>query len=77
MALEREFDYYQKNMTEIREKYLGKEIVIVGDQIIAAYDNLEEAYTETVKSYKPGTFMLYQVPVNMEDEVATLSPFGI
>jgi len=31
VALEREFDYYQKNMTEIREKYLGKEVVIVGE----------------------------------------------
>ena len=77
MPLEREFEYYQKNMTEIREKYLGKEFVIVGDQIIAAYDGIEEAYTETVKSYEPGTFMIYPVPVNIEDEVATLSPFGI
>ena len=50
MALESEFEYYQKNMTEIREKYLGKEVVIVGEQIIAAYDGMEESYTETVKS---------------------------
>jgi len=77
VALEREFDYYQKNMAEIREKYLGKEVVIVGEQIIAAYDDFEEAYMETVKTYKPGTFMIYQVPVDIEDEVATLSPFGI
>ena len=77
MALEREFDYYKKNMTEIREKYLGKEVVIVGEQIIAAYDNVEEAYMETLKAYKPGTFMIHDVPVNIEDEVATLSPFGI
>ena len=46
MALEREFEYYQKNMKEIREKYLGKRVVIVGDQIIAAYDGIEEAYTD-------------------------------
>ena len=52
----------------IREKYLGKEVVIVGEQIIAAYDNVEEAYMETVKSYKPGTFMIHDVPVNIEDE---------
>jgi len=77
MALEREFEYYQKNMAEIREKYLGKEVVIVGEQIIAAYDGMEEAYTETVKTYKPGTFMIYPVPINIEDEVAVLSPFGI
>ena len=74
MALEREFDYYQKNMTEIREKYLGKEVVIVGEQIIAAYDNVEEAYMETVKSFKPGTFMIHDVPVNIEDEVAPFQP---
>jgi len=77
MALEREFNYYKKNMTEIREKYLGKEVVIVGEQIIAAYDDMEKAYMETVKSYKPGTFMIYPVPVDIEDEVAVLSPFGI
>jgi hypothetical protein len=45
VALEREFDYYQKNMTEIREKYLGKEVVIVGEQIIAAYDDYEKSET--------------------------------
>ena len=77
MSLEKEFEYYQEHMTEIREKYLGKRVVIVGSQIIAAYDGIEEAYTETVKTYKPGTFMIYPVPVNIDDEVATLSPFGI
>jgi len=75
--LEREFEYYKKNMTEIREKYLGKEIVIIGDKIIAAYDDFEEAFFETTKSYTPGTFMIHTVPVDIEDEVITLSPFGI
>jgi hypothetical protein len=75
VALEREFEFYQKNMMEIREKYLGKELVIVGEQIIAAYDDIEEAYMETVKSYEPGTFMIHKVPENIEDEVVTLSPF--
>jgi phage regulator Rha-like protein len=73
--LEREFEYYQKNMMEIREKYLGKRVVIVGEQIIAAYDDLEEAFMETAKTYTPGTFMIHDVPINIEDEVVTLSPF--
>ena len=77
MALEKEFEYYQKNMTEIREKYLGKELVIVGEQIVAAYDDFEEAYLETAKTYEPGTFMIHTVPVDIKDEVITLSPFGI
>ena len=77
MALEREYDFYKKNMTAIREKYIGKRVVIVGDEIIASYDDFEEAYTETAKSYEPGTFMIYPVPENIADEVITLSPFGI
>jgi hypothetical protein len=75
VALEREFEFYQKNMMDIREKYLGKELVIVGEQIIAAYDDIEVAYMETAKSYEPGTFMIHKVPENIEDEVVTLSPF--
>jgi hypothetical protein len=77
MALEREYDFYKKNMMTIREKYLGKEVVIIGEEIIASYDDFEEAYIETAKSYKPGTFMIYPVPENIEDEIITLSPFGI
>jgi len=77
MALEKEYDFYKKNMSVIREKYLGKRVVIIGEEIIASYDDFEEAYKETAKLYEPGTFMIYPVPVNVEDEVITLSPFGI
>jgi len=75
VALEKEFEFYQKNMMDIREKYLGKEVIIIGEQIIAAYDDIEKAYMETAKSYEPGTFMIHKVPENIEDEVVTLSPF--
>jgi hypothetical protein len=74
--LEKEFKYYETNKTEIREKYLGKQVVIVGDCVIGAYDDIEEAYEETIKTYTPGTFMIHDVPINIEDEVACLSPFG-
>jgi uncharacterized protein YtpQ (UPF0354 family) len=67
--LEREFEFYEKNKLKIREKYIGKRIVIIGDQIIAAYDDMEEAYQETIKTYTPGTFMIHNVPMNIEDEI--------
>ena len=67
--LEREFEFYEKNKSKIREKYIGKRIVIIGDQIIAAYDDMEEAYQETIKTYTLGTFMIHNVPVNIEDEI--------
>jgi len=74
--LEREFEFYESNKSEIREKYIGKRIVIVGEQIIAAYDDMEEAYQETIKTYTPGTFMIHDVPVNIEDEIAHLFSSG-
>jgi molecular chaperone GrpE (heat shock protein) len=77
MALEIEYNFYKKNMLAIREKYVGKRVVIVGEEIIASYDNFDDAYIETAKSYEPETFMIYPVPINIEDEIITLSPFGI
>jgi hypothetical protein len=74
--LEKEFEFYENNRAAIREKYLGKRIVIMGNEIIGAYDDMDEAYQETIKTYTPGTFMIHDVPVNIEDEVAHLSPFG-
>jgi hypothetical protein len=74
--LEKEFQFYETNKTAIREKYLGKQVVIVGSQIIASYDDMDEAYQETVKTYTPGTFMIHDVPINIEDEIVHLSPFG-
>ena len=74
--LEKEFEYYEKNKSTIREKYLGKQVVIVGDKIIGAYDDVDEAYQETIKTYTLGTFMIHDVPVDIEDEIVRLSPFG-
>jgi hypothetical protein len=75
--LEKEFEFYENNKSEIRQKYLGKRIVIVGEEIIAAYDDFEEALFETSKTHTLGTFMIHDVPINIEDEIITLSPFGI
>jgi hypothetical protein len=74
--LEEEFQFYENNKSEIREKHLGKQIVIVGDQVIGVYDDIDKAYQETIKTYTLGTFMIHDVPVNIEDEITNLSPFG-
>jgi hypothetical protein len=69
-------DSNNDDKSEIREKHLGKQVVIVGDQIIGAYDDIDKAYQETIKTYTQGTFMIHDVPVNIEDEIVHLSPFG-
>lgn len=69
------FAFYEANKPAIREKYLGKQIVISGDKILGAYDDAETAYRETVKTTPLGSFIIHDVPVNVEDEIVTLSPF--
>ena len=39
--------YYQENRDILREKYLGKRLVIVNDQILGVYDTNTEAIKET------------------------------
>ena len=73
---ERETAFYEANKPAIREKYLGKQVVICGDKIVGAYDDVGEAYRQTIKTLPLGTFMIHDVPVNIEDEIQWLSPFA-
>lgn len=59
--------YYNDNREVIREKYLGKSIAIVKDTIIGVYNDIGEAYKETLKTRKPGTFCLKNIPINPKE----------
>jgi hypothetical protein len=61
---ERENVFYEANKAHLREKYLGKELVIVGEEIIGIYDDLDSAVDETEKIRPLGTFCVKSVPVN-------------
>jgi hypothetical protein len=61
---EKENKYYEENRDALREKYLGKAIAIVGDSVIGAYNDIGQAYKETIKTNKPGTFCLKNIPVD-------------
>jgi len=62
-----ENQFYQENRETIREKYLGKAIAIVGDTIVGTYDNIGDAYKETIKTRKPGTFCLKNIPIDADE----------
>jgi hypothetical protein len=66
--LDREQTYFEAHKAELREKYLGKRIVIAGEEIKGAYDTDAEAYAAAVKTMKPGSFMIK--PVTRTDEEA-------
>jgi len=64
--LDTEQAYFDAHKGELRSKYLGKHIVISGNEVKGIYDDPREAYRKTVKVMKPGTFML--TPVYATDE---------
>ena len=56
--LEKEFDYYLNNEKLLSSKYGGKYIVIVGEQVVAAYPSYEIALFESKKTMVQGTFLI-------------------
>jgi hypothetical protein len=56
--LEKEFKYYLDHQAELLKKYNGRVIVIKGEEVIGDYGTDVEAYTESLKSHKPGTFLI-------------------
>jgi hypothetical protein len=74
---ERENAFYEANRQLLREKYLGKELVIVGDEIIGVYDDLDNAIDQTVLTRPMGTFCEKDVPINPEDEDVWIHSFWV
>lgn len=66
---ELENKYYNEHKEEYREKYLGKHIVIYGDELKGVYDNDGDAFNESVKTMKPGTFMIKIVTATDEEAI--------
>lgn len=71
--LETEWEYYENNRDELVEKYCGKHVVISGNKVIAAFDDRDVAYSETIKTLSLGSFMIHHVME--EEEVIQLTPF--
>ena len=56
--LNKEFKYYLDHQEELIPLYEGKFIVIIGNEVVGAYDNREDAYYSSMEKYEPGTFMI-------------------
>jgi len=72
-VLEAEWDFYESNRDELVGKYRDKYVVISGEKVLAAYDDENTAYFETVKTVPLGSFMIHRI--TEEEEVFQLSPF--
>ena len=58
--LKKEFEYFLNHQSELVKKYKGKVLVIVGENVVGAYDTTFEALSAAQKSYEPGTFLLQE-----------------
>ncbi len=56
--LEREFSYYRKHQPELVKDHLGEFVVIRGEEVLGFYKSEAEAFEQTAKKYKPGTYLV-------------------
>lgn len=55
---DKELKFFIKNQTKLVQQYGGQFLVLRGEKVVKAYNTPLEAYTESKKSFKPGTFMI-------------------
>ena len=58
--LDREFEFYVNNQTELVKKYNGRFLVIHNKEVFGDYATLREAYRAGTKNYQLGTFMVHK-----------------
>ena len=56
--LDKEFDWYLAHQDELVEKYNGKHLVIKDESVVGSYASSLEAYVESKKRFKLGTFLI-------------------
>jgi hypothetical protein len=68
--LEKEFHYYLDHQDELVKRYNNRFIVIIKDQVVGDYGSLEQAYIESVKKHKLGTFIIQKCTEGDKDYTA-------
>lgn len=57
-ALRADFEYYVEHQAALARRYQGRYIVVRGGVVLGDYETASEAVRETVRRYKPGTFLV-------------------
>ena len=69
-SLKGNLDWYIANQKDLAEKFNGKVLLIVDQELIKVFDDMGAAYIESSKLYAPGTFTLQ--PCSPDPESYTL-----
>jgi len=67
LKLEKEFRWYLLNQSELVEKYNGRYLVIINEEVVGDYDTYEDAYFESEKKYELGTFCIQKCSQGLDD----------
>ncbi len=59
--LKEEFEFYKENQAKLVSEYCGRFIVIKNEEVIGVYDLEIDAYQETQKTHKLGSFLIQHV----------------
>lgn len=60
-SLKKEFEFYKENQKGLVNKYGGRFIVIKDKEVLGVYNSEIEAYQETQKTQKLGSFLIQKV----------------
>lgn len=70
-SLEKEFQFYLKNQSELSKQYNGMYIVIKDDKVIGAFDSEIEAISKTSTQHELGTFLIQKCGPGKESYTQT------
>ena len=66
------YEWFREHLAELAKQYDGKYIVLKECRVIGSYDTFDEAWTETLKREKAGTFI---IQLCTEDETQTAQTY--
>jgi hypothetical protein len=58
--LEKEYKYFESVASDLAKAHPHKFAVIKGERVIGIYDTIRQAFEETAKEHKLGTFIVQQ-----------------
>jgi len=69
--LKKEFEYYLKEQENFVKQYLGKFLVIKDEEIVGIYNTELQAYSESIKKFELGTFLIQECQPGEENFTQT------
>ena len=57
-VLDQNYQFFLDNRTKLLKKYTGQFVVINNEQVAGSYDDEQEAYTDALKKFGLGKFLI-------------------